>query len=216
MIRAQTQLVKLSDAGALPAGEAARLGAAAKSCKSVAFPTDTVYGVGSTGLVKAAARRIYQIKGRPTLKPLPILVESVQAAKKWVEWTPAAELLARAFWPGALTLILKPTAEGRLLTFAEYQTVAIRVPAHDALKEIIAASGVPWVSTSANVSGSPALTDGEAVVKQFTGLVDYIVDGGAAPGVESTIADATQVPVRVLREGAIPTDKILEALKQSV
>jgi L-threonylcarbamoyladenylate synthase len=216
MITAKTQVVKISSSGALAPEDASRVAAAAKSCKIIAFPTDTVYGLGSTGLIKAAARRIYQIKGRPSLKPLPVLVESAQAAKKWVEWTPAAELLARAFWPGALTLVLKPTAEGRLLTFAEYQTVAIRVPNLPVLQSLIGASGVPWVSTSANLSGSPSLTDGDAVVRQFTGIVDYIVDGGSAPGVESSLVDATQVPVRVLREGMISSEKILEALRQNV
>ncbi len=216
MIKANTQVVILAQGEELPADVVAKIAAAAKSCKIIAFPTDTVYGLGSTGLIKAAARRIYQIKGRPTLKPLPILVQSADAAKRWVEWTPAAELLARNFWPGALTLILKPTQEGRLLTFAEYQTVAIRVPKHPALQRLIEASGVPWVSTSANTSGSPALTEGSAVVRQFTGLVDYIVDAGPAAGVESTIVDATRLPVRIIREGMISADAVMEALKQNV
>jgi L-threonylcarbamoyladenylate synthase len=212
MIQAKTEVLKFP----LSPEDEKRVAAAAKSCKIVAFPTDTVYGLGSTGLIKAASRRIYQIKGRPTLKPLPILVHEPAAAKRWVDWTPAAELLARKFWPGALTLILKPTEEGRLLTFAEYQTVAIRVPDLKPLQSLIAASGVPWVSTSANMSSTPALTEGEPVIKTFTGLVDFIIDGGAAPGVESTIVDATALPVRVVREGMIPTANILEALKQNV
>lgn len=216
MIKAQTHVIKLSEQGLLSPEDQARVAAAAKACKIVAFPTDTVYGLGSTGLVKAAARRIYQIKGRPTLKPLPILVDSTDAAKRWVEWTPAAELLSRRFWPGALTMILKPTQDGRLLTFAEYQTVALRVPAHEGLRALIAASGAPWISTSANLSGSPALTDGAAVAKQFDGLVDFVLDGGAAPGVESSIVDATQLPLRVLREGALPAAQILDALRQNV
>lgn len=200
----------------LSATDVETLAAAVKACKILAFPTDTVYGLGSTGLVKAAARRIYQIKGRPSVKPLPILVDSMAAAKRWVEWTPAADALARKFWPGALTLVLKPTEEGRLLTFAEFQTVAIRVPAHDELREIIAASGVPWATTSANVSGSKSLSTGAEVAAQFDGLVDFVLDGGVAPGRESTLADVASLPVRVLREGAIPSKDIFQALGQSV
>lgn len=209
-------IIRLPDGEAMPPGLLSKVAAGAKACRIVAFPTDTVYGLGSTALVKAAARRIYQIKGRSTMKPLPVLVHSAESAKRWVEWTPAAEFLARRFWPGPLTLVLKPTQEGRLLTFAEYQTVAIRVPNHALLLELIEASGVPWASTSANLSGSPSLLEGEEVVKAFDGSVDFIISAGRAPGVESTVAEATGTPVRVLREGAIKTGDILSAAGQAV
>lgn len=209
------EIIKLAPGEALPPETLTRVAAAAKGCKLIAFPTDTVYGIGSTGLIKAAARRIYQVKQRSMLKPLPILIHSVAAAKKWVEWTPAAELLAARFWPGALTLVLRPTPEGRLLTFAEYQTLAIRVPAHPLLLGILEASGVPWVSTSANVSGSPALNDGAEVSRRFEGLVDYVIDAGSTPGVESSLVDASASPIRIMREGMIKSDDILEALKQT-
>lgn len=213
MIKTNTVVLK----SPLSPDDIKRVGQAAKACKIVAFPTDTVYGLGSTGLVKAAARKIYQIKGRPSTKPLPILVDSIEAAKKYVEWTPAADALARKFWPGALTLVLKPTEEGRLLTFAEYQTVAIRVPAHDELRAIIAASGAPWCSTSANLSEAPPAKTGAEVVAQFQGVVDFIVDGGpASGGAESSVVDATTLPVRVLREGALKSRQLFEALGQSV
>lgn len=205
-------VIKLKPGEFLPPETLKAVASAAKACKIVAFPTDTVYGLGSTGLIKAAARRIYQIKERPTLKPLPVLVADASAAKRWVEWTPQAELLAGRFWPGALTLVLKPTQEGRLLTFAEYQTVAVRVPKHPALQQLIEASGVPWVSTSANRSGAPALNDGAEVVRQFESLVDFLIDAGQTPGAESTLVDATQTPVRVLREGSLKSAQIMEAL----
>lgn len=189
---------------------------AIKDCRIVAFPTDTVYGLGSTGLVRAASRRIYQIKGRPSSKPLPILIDSPESARRWVEWTPAADALARRFWPGALTLVLKPTEEGRLLTSAEFRTVAVRVPAHDELRALIKASGVPWASTSANLSDEPSLTDGAEVVRRFSGLVDLIVDGGpVSGGVASTVVDTTTLPIRVLREGALKTPEILNALERA-
>ncbi len=209
-------LIKLAPGEELAPETLGRVAEAAKACKIVAFPTDTVYGLGSTALIKAALRKIYQIKGRSALKPLPILVPSAQEARRWVQWTPAAELLARRFWPGALTLVLKPTREGRLLTFPEYQTLAIRAPNHPLLLKLLEASGVPWASTSANLSGSPALAEGSEVAKRFAGLADFILDAGPAPGRESTIVEATNVPVRFLREGAVPREEILEALKQTV
>lgn len=211
-----TRIMRPQPDGSLLPEQLSALAEAARGCKIIAFPTDTVYGLGSTGLVKAAARRIYQLKERPSLKPLPVLVHSIEAAKIWAEWTPAAEQLARRFWPGALTLVLRPTEKGRLLTFAEYQTVAFRVPALPLLRKMIEASGVPWASTSANRSGEPALTDGAAVVAAFDGRVEFIVDAGRAPGVESTLVDATAPPARVLREGAIKADAVHEALGQRV
>ncbi|HVA67242.1 MAG TPA: L-threonylcarbamoyladenylate synthase [Elusimicrobiota bacterium] len=199
-------------AGELPPPQTlSDLAAAAKSCKIIAFPTDTVYGLGSTALVKAAGRRIYQIKGRPAAKPLPVFVKSAEAAKRWVEWTPLAESLAKKFWPGVLTLVLRPTKEGRLLTFAEYQTVALRVPDHPLLLRLLELSDVPWAQTSANISGSPALQDGEAVAEQFKDLVDYIISAETAPGAESTVVDATGAEPRVIREGAIPAAAVKEA-----
>ncbi len=197
-----SQIIKTEN-GVLSDEQIKTVAAAAKSCKIIAFPTDTVYGLGSTGLIKAAARRIYQIKERPSIKPLPIFVHSIEAAKKWVEWTPLADALAKKHWPGPLTLVLKHTTEGQLLTFPEYKTVAIRVPNHPALLKIIEASGVPWVQTSANRSGQESLNDGAAVAAAFTGAVDFIIDGGRAPGLESTIVDATGDAPRVIRQGAI-------------
>jgi L-threonylcarbamoyladenylate synthase len=204
-------LFKVSD-GRLDDKDVQTLAQAAKACKIIAFPTDTVYGLGSTGLVKAASRRIYQIKGRSNLKPLPVLIHSTEAAKRWAQWTPLAEILAQKFWPGPLTLVLRHTADGRLLTFPEYQTVALRVPNHDLLRRLIEASGAPWASTSANISGQPALCEASEVESAFKGLVDFIIDGGKAPGIESTIVDASEDKPRILRQGAISKAQIDEAL----
>lgn len=197
-----TQIIKTGN-GTLTDEQVKTLACAAKSCKIVAFPTDTVYCLGSTGLIKAASRRIFQIKERSSIKPLPVFVHSAEAAKKWAEWTPLAEGLAKRFWPGPLTLVLKHTAEGQLLTFPEYKTIAVSVPNHAALLKVLEASGVPWAQSSANRSGQPPLADGAAVTSAFSGAVDFIVDGGRAPGVESTIVDASGPAPRVIREGAI-------------
>ena len=196
----------------LSAADAAKAGAAGKGCKLVAFPTETSYAVGSTGLIKAATRRVLQVKDRSTLKPLAVMVHSTEAAKLWVEWTPLAEALAAKFWPGPLLLLLKPTAQGRLLTFPEYPTVAIRVPAHPAARAMIAASGVPWIYTSANKSGKPPKLTAADVMTELGADIDLIVDGGAAPAGDPTLVDATGDKPRVTKIGLISAESILEAL----
>ncbi len=210
-----TEILHLAERAPLPPDALRKAAEGARSCKVVAFPTDTVYGIGSTGLIKAASRRIYQIKDRPNHKPLPIMVWSVAEAQRWVEWTPAAEALAKRFWPGALTLVLKPTEQGRILTFAEYSTIAIRIPNHPVALRLLEQSGVPWAVTSANKSGEIPLSDGAAVAKEFNGLVDFIIDGGKVAGVESTLADASQPQVRILREGSLSRAAVLEVVGQT-
>jgi L-threonylcarbamoyladenylate synthase len=205
------EIVKTAADGSLSPADAARLGAAGKACKIVAFPTESSYALGSTGLVKAATRRLLQVKERSTLKPLAVMAASVEEAKKWVEWTPLAESLAAKLWPGAVALLLKPNAQGRLLTFPEYPTVAVRVPSHPAARAMLAASGVPWVYTSANKSGTPPLTDAAAVAAALGGEVDFILDGGTAPAGEATVVDATGDKPRVTRAGVVPAGSVTEA-----
>lgn len=188
--------------------DTAKAGAAAKGCRLVAFPTESSYALGSTGLIKAATRRLLQVKERSTLKPLAVMVASVEEAKKWVEWTPLADQLAAKLWPGAVALLLKPTAQGRLLTFLEYPNVAIRVPSHPAARAMLAASGVPWVYTSANKSGQPALTDAAAVAAALGDEIDLIVDGGTVPSGEATVVDATGDTPRITRQGIVPAESI--------
>ena len=202
------ETVKTDVFGNLSAADTARIGAAAKACRTIAFPTESGYALGSTGLVKAATRRLLQVKERSTLKPLPVMAQSVDEAQKWVEWTPLAGALANRFWPGPLALLLKPTANGRLLTFPEYPTVAIRVPSHPAARAILAASGVPWAYTSANKAGRPPLLDAAAVVAELGTEIDFIVDGGTAPSGEATIVDATGDKPRVTKVGQISVELI--------
>lgn len=206
-----SEIIRLAPGKNLEGETLRKVASAAKACKIIGFPTDTVYGIGSTALIKAAARRIYQIKARSSTKPLPILVPSVVEAKRWVVWTQAAELLAKRFWPGSLTLVLKVSDEGRLLTFAEYGTLAIRVPAHPVALSLLETSGVPWVATSANISGKPALTEGGDLIEHFGDSLDYIISAGATPGVESTVVDASASIARILRQGQVPAEAIIEA-----
>lgn len=196
----------------LSAADAAKAGAAGKGCKLVAFPTESCYALGSTGLIKAATRRVLQVKERSTLKPLAVMVHSTEAAKQWVEWTPLAEALAAKFWPGPLLLLLKPTAQGRLLTFPEYPTVAIRVPAHPAARAMLEASGVPWIYTSANKSGKPAKLNAADVLAELGADIDLIIDGGTAPDGDPTLVDATGDKPRVTKVGLISAEQIQGAL----
>lgn len=200
-----------SPSGELSAADAEKIGAAAAACKIVAMPTETAYILGTTGLIKAATRRLLQIKERSTLKPLVVLVDSLVSAERWAEFTPLATMLANKFWPGPVALVLRPTKEGRILTFPEYPTIAVRVPGHPAVRAAIKASGAPWVATSANKSGTPALAAGTAVREHFESKIDIFVDGGVMPDGEPTFIDATDVKPRVLKEGAVSAVKVFEA-----
>lgn len=202
------ETLKLAADGTLSDADCAKLGAAAKGCKTIAFPTESSYALGSTGLIKAATRRLLQVKERSTLKPLPVLVSSVEEAKVWVEWTPLAEKLAAKLWPGAVAFLLKPTAQGRLLTFPEYPNVAIRVPSNPALRAMLAASGVPWVYTSANKSGQPPLTDFAGVAAALGAEVDFLLDGGKTAEGEPTIVDATGDKPRITKQGAVSAEAV--------
>jgi len=205
------KIIKLTKDAKPAAAELTEVAQALRACKLAAFPTDTVYGVGTNGLIKAGVRRIYVVKGRDAVKALPILVKSIDEAKKWVEWTDAAERLARRYWPGPLTLVLRPTKEGRRLMFQEYQTLAIRVPAHPVALALLEAADVPLASSSANPSGAPSPKNGTAVIETMADSLEYIIDAGDVDGVESTIVDATEMAPRVLREGKIGREAISAA-----
>jgi tRNA threonylcarbamoyl adenosine modification protein (Sua5/YciO/YrdC/YwlC family) len=205
------ELTKLR-AGELPGREALRRAVeAARRGEVVAFPTDTVYGIGTSALSREGIARICRLKGRSPDKPLPLLAASSEAASRWVEWTPQAEALAKKFWPGGLTLVLKATAEGRSLACCRGDTVAVRVPDHPVALALLGASDFPWAQTSANDSGEPPLADGTAVARRFGGDLAFAIDSGPAAGRESSVVDATAEPVRVLREGAIASRDILSA-----
>jgi L-threonylcarbamoyladenylate synthase len=206
------EIIKTAVDGTLSAEDARKAGLAGKGCKTVAFPTETAYALGSTGLIKAATRRLLQIKERSTLKPLPVMVHSIEEAKKWVEWTPLADRLAAKLWPGAVALLLKPTAQGRLLTFPEYPNVAIRVPSHPGARAMLEASGVPWVYTSANKSGQAPIADFNGLSAALGAELDYLVDGGTTVSGEATIVDATGEKPRVTKVGLVSAELVQGAL----
>jgi len=177
--------------------------------KIIVFPTDTVYGIGTSALLPEAAKKLFSLKGRDSRKPLPILIDSAKVAGNWVRLSPSAEKLAGRHWPGPLTLVLPPTAQGRRLLSPGAETLALRVPDHPVTRLLLFASGIPWAATSANRSGEPPASDGEQAAEAFLDKADYIVDAGPAGGVASTVVDASGPGLRVLREGALSREDVL-------
>jgi len=171
----------------------------------VAFPTDTVYGLGACFNLPQSVERIYAIKERPRHMPLPLLLADVAEIAEFAESIPpVGRLLIRHFLPGALTLVLlKSSAVPDFIT-AGSATVALRVPAHPVPVALAKGLGVPIVGTSANLSGMPSPLTATEVYAQLGKRVDLIIDGGRCPGgKESSIVDVTGATSVILREGAI-------------
>lgn len=167
----------------------------------VVIPTDTVYGIAANMADKEAIRRLYSVKRRPQDKPFSLHIASKEEVEKYAAGIlPAAWRLMADFWPGPLTLILKSPDNNK---------VGLRLPNHQVALSIIREAGVPVVCPSANFSASPAPQTAEEALKELEGLVDLAVDSGNAPlGRESTVVDATQLPVAVLREGVVSAAQI--------
>lgn len=183
----------------------------------VAFPTETVYGLGGDGLQPEAAKRIYEAKGRPSDNPLILHISSREELSDIVTEIPErAEALMDAFWPGPMTLIFHKSRKVPYETTGGLDTVAVRMPAHRGARELIAHAGVPVAAPSANLSGRPSPTTAEHVKEDLWGRIDLIIDGGAVGiGVESTIIDVTEeIPV-ILRTGHI-TRRMIEKVAGEV
>jgi L-threonylcarbamoyladenylate synthase len=196
----------------LPANEAAIAAAAGILADGglVGFPTETVYGLGADATNAQAVARLYQAKGRPAFNPLIAHVTDIAAARAIARFDRLAEALAKAFWPGPLTLVLPKTEDCAVsdLATAGLDTVAIRVPAHPVAREILRAFGRPVVAPSANLSGHVSPTTAAHVESDLAGRIDLIVDGGpVAVGVESTIIGCFEAPV-LLRPGGLPREAI--------
>lgn len=181
----------------------------------VAFPTDTVYGVGAHALLPASVERLYTVKQRPRDKAIPLLLSDVGALQQVAASIPGAAYdLARSFWPGALTIVLRRSAAVPDAVTAGGETVAVRVPDHAVVHDLIAALGAPLAATSANLSDQPAPDTATGVLLQLDGRIDLLLDGGRCPGgVASTVVDLTVSPFKVLRQGAISEVQVREAIE---
>lgn len=179
----------------------------------VAFPTDTVYGVGAHAFQPHAVERIYIAKIRPWDKAIPILLARADDLSLVTERiTETAWLLAERFWPGGLTLVLPKKANVPDVVSAGGPTVAVRVPDHPVPLALIAALGAPLAATSANLTGRPSPVTSWEVETELGGRIELILDGGRCPGgIPSTVLDLTTDPPAILRAGAIAVEEI-EAL----
>ena len=190
-----------------------KISAAAKILREgglVAIPTETVYGLGANGLDPNAVNRIFEAKGRPQDNPLILHVTGAQWLPRYCrEIPPIAYVLARKFWPGPLTMILKRSAVVPDETTAGLDTVAVRCPNHPVTLSIIREAGIPIAAPSANTSGRPSCTTAQDVLEDMEGKIEGIVDGGPCTvGVESTILDLTCEPPRLLRPGGLPLEDL--------
>ncbi|HAW47770.1 MAG TPA: threonylcarbamoyl-AMP synthase [Roseovarius sp.] len=178
----------------------------------VAFPTETVYGLGADAANDRAVAAIFEAKERPRFNPLIVHVDSAERARDFVDWSDAAEIVASAFWPGPLTLVLPLRQGARVspLVTADLPTLAVRVPAHPVARALLAEFGGPVAAPSANPSGRISPTEAAHVLAGLDGRIAAVVDGGACPvGVESTILGLAGDPV-LLRPGGVPVE-VLEA-----
>ena len=184
----------------------------------VAFPTETVYGLGANARDAAAVRGIFAAKGRPAHNPLIVHVGDIDLARSVAVFDARAETLARAFWPGPLTLVLTLRNEAGIApeVTAGQPSVALRMPAHPVARALLSASGMPLAAPSANPSGQVSPTTASHVRDGLSGRVDAIVDGGACPvGLESTIVGLLDGPV-LLRPGGLPAEEIEACLGEAL
>lgn len=208
----QTQVLKVNEASLTLAGELFHQG------QTVAFPTETVYGLGAWAMSEEGIRRIYEAKGRPSDNPLIVHIAPGFDLTPIVSEVPdTAKTLMDTFWPGPLTLIM-PKAE----TISDHvtgglSTVAVREPSHPLAMKLMQFTGLPLVAPSANTSGRPSPTTAAHVYEDLNGKIPLILDGGpCSVGLESTIVDCTQDPPMVLRPGAITLEMIRELYPEAV
>ena len=180
----------------------------------VAFPTETVYGLGADALNEHAAQKIYAAKGRPSDNPLIIHITNMDDLAKITSFIPeAAKVIADKYWPGPLTMIFDKSGIVPYGTTGGLDTVAVRMPSHEIAREVIDAGGGYIAAPSANTSGRPSPTTALHVEEDMTGKIDMIIDGGPVDiGVESTILDMTVVPPMILRPGAITREMLTELI----
>ena len=180
----------------------------------VAFPTETVYGLGADAMDGEASKKIYAAKGRPSDNPLIVhICETEDMARVARDIPEAAYKLAKAFWPGPLTMILNKSEAVPLSTTGGLDTVAVRMPSHPIARAVIAASGTYIAAPSANTSGRPSPTLAQHVIQDMDGKIDMILDGGKVGiGIESTIVDLTGEIPMILRPGYITRDMLTRVL----
>ncbi len=209
----QTEVIQVRAAAPQPEAVARAAGVLRRG-GLVAFPTETVYGLGANVLDAAAVARIFAAKGRPANNPLIVHVaDTGQLAQVTADWPETARRLAERFWPGPLTLVVRKHPVLPDLVTAGGPTAAVRMPAHPVAAALIRAAGVPLAAPSANRSSFLSPTRAEHVLRGLDGRIDLLLDGGpTAGGLESTVLDLTSSPPRLLRPGLIAPHEIEQVI----
>jgi len=184
----------------------------------VAFPTETVYGLGAHALDAAAVRRLFEAKGRPATDPLIVHVARLQAVDELVSSFPdAARTLAARFWPGPLTLVLPRAAAVPGAVTAGLDTVAVRMPSHPVARALLELAGIPVAAPSANLFSRPSPTRAAHVLEDLNDRIDIVIDAGSTDvGIESTVVDVTGDTPTILRPGAVTLEMLRKVLAQTV
>ncbi len=213
----KTTIIKV-DPSSIKAEDMKKAGALIKAGELVAFPTETVYGLGADALKEEASKKIYAAKGRPSDNPLIVHIADFEALEEIVEVLPKeAKLLADAFWPGPLTMRFIKNSRVPDGTTGGLNTVAVRMPNHPIALEFIRAAGGYIAAPSANRSGRPSPTLAEHVAEDMDGIIPMIIDGGQVGiGIESTIVDLAEDEISILRPGFITKEMLEEVLGQPV
>jgi L-threonylcarbamoyladenylate synthase len=201
----RTQILVASDTEAF--AHAVRL---LRAGKVIAFPTDTVYGVGASGFNERAIEQLFVVKSRERGKAIPYLLADGKDLQLVAREIPeAARWLAAKFWPGALTLVVPASARVPKILIAGGDSVAVRVPNHPTTRALIDSLGAPLAATSANISGGRDPVNAPEVLAQLDGRIPMILDGGATrANIPSTVVDVTVTPPKILRVGAISVEEI--------
>jgi L-threonylcarbamoyladenylate synthase len=205
----QTQIIEIQP-GPVDAEKMGKIADILRKDGVMAYPTDTFYGLGVSAYSETAVRKIYVLKKREQGKPLSVVISGIEMAEKVAATLPPAfSDLSRKFWPGPLTLVIKAKPLFPPQMLGSGGSLALRLPDVPWLLELVREMDVPVTATSANISGEKEIDSREEVIEIFSGKVDLIVDGGKTPGgLASTIVDLTSAKPRVLREGAVPSDRL--------
>ena len=210
----KTKVIKIKDKTRPEDGELLEAAEILRSGGLVAFPTETVYGLGANALDEAAAKKIYAAKGRPSDNPLIAHISSMEELPALVREIPeAGRKLAEKYWPGPLTMIFPKKDVVPYGTTGGLDTVAVRMPSDPVANRLIKLAGIPVAAPSANTSGRPSPTRAEHVIEDMDGKIEMILDGGQVGiGVESTIVDVSGDVPTLLRPGAITMEMLRETV----
>jgi L-threonylcarbamoyladenylate synthase len=181
----------------------------------IVYPTDTYYGLGTSGFQPEAVRRIYRVKQRDEGKPLSLVVSDYEMLQEVAaDLPPVLPVLAAALWPGPLTVVLPASSRLPGVLLGAARTIGVRIPRLAWLRTLVRTAGFPLTATSANLAGSEAAAAPGEAIRVFEGKVDLIVDGGATPGgPPSTVLDLSVSPPKILRQGAVSPERLLPYLR---